>query len=59
MGNSRRLRGHRQMGMTRRSKGNKRPMSKETKADRKAKSAIDRERTKADLEKRTAKKVSK
>lgn len=44
------------MGMNRRSKGNRRPMSEETKADRKIASAIDRARTKADLEKKRAKK---
>lgn len=44
------------MSMNRRSKGNKKPMSKETKEARKIKSEIDRARTKADLEKRLGKK---
>jgi hypothetical protein len=55
MGNSRRLKDHRQMGMNRRSKGNKRPMSADTKAARKKISTADRERTKADLAKKSAK----
>jgi hypothetical protein len=56
MGNSRRLKGHRQMSMNRRSKGNKKPMSNETKEARKKVSEADRARTKADLEKRLSKK---
>jgi hypothetical protein len=59
MGNSRRLRGHKQMGMNRRSKGNRKPMSEETKADRKVTSATDRARTKVAQDKRSEKKVSK
>jgi hypothetical protein len=55
MGNSRRLRGHKQMGMNRRCKGNRRPMSDETKLAQKEKSAIDRARTKADLVKKSKK----
>ena len=47
------------MGMNRRSKGNRRPMSEETKADRKKKSEEDRVRTKAAQDKLTAKKASK
>jgi hypothetical protein len=55
MGNSRRLKDHRQMGMNRRSKGNRKPMSKETKAARKKTSETDKARTKADLAKKSAK----
>jgi hypothetical protein len=55
MGNSRRLRGHKQMSMGRRSRWGKRPMSDATKADRKKKSEEDRIRTKAALEKQRAK----
>ena len=43
------------MGMNRRSYWGKKPMSKETKADRKKKSEEDRIRTKADLNKRLGK----
>jgi hypothetical protein len=42
--------------MNRRRVSGKKPMSKETKADRKKKSEIDRARTKADLDKKRAKK---
>jgi hypothetical protein len=56
MGNSRRLRGHKQMSMNRRSRWGKKPMSDATKADRKKKSEEDRVRTKAALEKQRAKK---
>ena len=44
------------MSMGRRSRWGKKPMSKETKADRKKKSEEDRVRTKAALEKQKAKK---
>ena len=49
------------MGMNRRSKGNRRPMSEETKADRKVTSATDRARTKVAQDKRIleSKKVAK
>jgi hypothetical protein len=50
-----RLRRHKQFAMNRRRISGKKPMSKETKADRKQRSAIDRERTKADLEKKSKK----
>ena len=42
--------------MNRRAISGRKPMSAETKADRKKKSAIDRARTKADLDKRLSKK---
>lgn len=48
-----RLRKHKQYAMNRRRISGKRPMSKETKADRKKKSEVDRQRTKADLEKKS------
>jgi len=51
MGNRKRLRKHKQYAMNRRRVSGKRPMSKETKADRKKKSEIDRARTKATLAK--------
>jgi hypothetical protein len=54
-----RLRKHKQFAMNRRRMAGKRPMSAETKKARKEKSAIDRERTKADLEKRKSKKLTK
>jgi hypothetical protein len=52
MGNSRRLRGHKQMSMNRRSRWGKRPMSNETKEARKKTSEADRARTKANLAKK-------
>jgi hypothetical protein len=56
MGNSRRLKGHKQMSMNRRSKGNKKPMSAETKEARRKMREMDRARTLADVEKKKAKK---
>ncbi len=50
-----RLKRHKQSGMNRRRISGKRPMSDETKADRKRTSAIDRARTKADLNKKLGK----
>jgi hypothetical protein len=55
MGNRKRLRKHKQYAMNRRAVSGKKPMSAETKADRKKASAIDRARTKADLDKKSAK----
>lgn len=47
-----RLRRHKQYAMNRRRNSGKRPMSEETKADRKKTSEADRARTKADVEKK-------
>jgi hypothetical protein len=55
MANRKRLRKHKQYGMNRRAISGKKPMSAERKEAQKKASAIDRARTKADLDKKSAK----
>ena len=59
MANRKRLKKHKQSGMNRRSYWGKKPMSEEQKEARKKTSAIDRARTKADLDKTRTKKLVK
>ena len=55
MGNRKRLRNNKKRAMNRRAISGKKPMSDEMKKERKASSALDRARTKADLKKKSSK----